>query len=417
MADLDLSYSDFERVFADLPAAPLKNRFFEENPFQGKKRAALARPGTSVVGYYGDGPMRKFYSQPGLFGGALFFVSGDTLYRRDTDGTTYAITGLIYGSGEVSMCSVKGIDYERIFIADGARLQFYGGGTKATGDISVTGSNATAGDTIRIADTYWEFETPASNGTVSDGTGDSGNPFKVAIGADWAATLANLVAAITFTGTSGETYSATLAGQSSTVTATVNSAGDTVTVTSKVDTAAGNAYALTDTVDAGGVIATPGGGLLSGGNNHGLSGVEVPDGYPPIQVTALKSYVIVAIDNSDRFYWVEPAAVIIDPLDFATAESQPDNVVALKTIQDTAWFIGQTSTEIWYPTGDTDAPFAPVNGRVYDRGAIEGTVVSVKGTLFLVDQDYVVYAIGGSPQRVSNHGVEEKIRKTIAAET
>ncbi len=418
MPPLELSFSDFERVYADLPAAALKNRFFEENPFQGTKKAAIARPPTETLGNYGNGPIRKIYSQPGIFSGAAFFVSDDTLYRRDTDGTTYAVTGTIYGSGEVSMCSAKGLDYERIFIADGNRLQFYSGGTNATGEIEATGgTTAAAGDTLRIGDTYWEFETPASNNTVTDGTGSVANPFKVAIEATWALTFANLVAAISFTGVSGEDYSGTLAGQSSTVSAALSSSGSIVTITSKADNAAGNLIELEDTVDGGGNIATPVGGFLTGGNLHGLSGVEVPDGLPPTQVATLKSYILVAIGSTDRFYFIEPAGVTIDPLNFATAEAVPDEIVALVAMQDTAWFIGQSSTEIWYPTGNQDTPFAPVAGRVYDRGALEGTVVNIKGTLYLVDQDYIVYGIGGGPQRVSNHGVEELIRTTIASES
>ena len=414
MAEVGLSFSNFERVYADLPAAPLINRFFEENPFQGTKKAAVARPGTTVLGNYGTGPIRKIFSQPGLFSGALFFVSGNELFRRDLDGTTYAIGGIIYGDGEVSMCVAKGLDYERLFIADGARLQFYSGGTRASGDISWTGgANAVDGDTVNINGTYYEWETPDGFGAVTDGVGSAANPFKVAIGVDWDESLDNLRSAITFDGTSGETYSATIAGRNTEVTASYTTPDLTITAT--VDTDVGNTYVLVDTVDSGGNIQTPAGGLLSGGDNHGLSGIEMPEGLPPTQVATLKSYIIVAVGSTDRFYWVAPAEVTIDALDFATAEASPDEIVALVVMQDTAWFIGQSTTEIWYATGDPDLPFTPVSGRVYDRGAIEGTVVNVKGTLYLVDQDYVVYAIGGGPQRVSNHGIEETIRKALGA--
>lgn len=416
MAEVPLSFSDFDRIYADLPAASLKNRFFEENPFQGKKRAAVARPGTVPLGNWGSGPIRRVYSAPGLFQDALFFVSGDTLYRRDLDGTTYAINGIIYGDGEVSMCVVKGLDYERLFIADGARLQFYGGGTKASGDITWTGgANAVAGDTVNINGTFYEFETPDGFGNVSTGLGTSADPFKVAIGADWDASLTNLGHAINFTGTSGQTYSSTIGGQRTDVEASFSTPD--LTITAKVDTAVGNTYVLTDTVDSGGNIQTPGTGLLSGGNNHGLSGIEIPQGLGPTHVTTLKSYVIVAIGTTDRFYWVAPAAVTINALDFATAEAAPDDIVSIQTMQDTVWFIGETKTEIWYATGNTALPFNPVSGRVYDRGALSGTVVNIKGTLYLVDQDYIVYAISGGPQRISNHGVEEQIRKAVAAES
>jgi len=416
MPEIDLAFSDFERIYADLPPAPLRNRFFEENPLQGKKRAAIARPATTSIGNYGTGPIRKVFSQPGLFAGALFFVSGNTLYRRDTDGTTFAINGIVYGEGEVSMCVGKGLDYERLFIADGARLQFYSGGTKASGIVSYTGgSDAAPGDQVEVNGTYYEFETPDGFGFVTDGVGSSSNPFKVAIGGTWDVSLDNLRSALAFDGTTGQTYSATIAGQNLQVTASYTS--PELTITARIDTAAGNLYTLTDPVDGGSNIQTPALGLFTGGNNHGLSGIEMPDGLPPTQVGTLKSYVIVAVGSTDRFYWVEPAAVTIDALNFATAESSPDQIVSLNIMQDTVWFVGQSVTEIWYTTGDLALPFSPVSGRVYDRGALPGTVVNVKGTLYLVDQDYVVYAISGGAQRVSNHGIEEQIRLAVAAES
>lgn len=414
MPPLDLSFSDFDRVYADLPPAPLRNRFFEENPFQGKKRAAIARPATSVLGYYGEGPIRKVFSQPGLFGGALFFVSNQTLYRWDVadmqaGNDPYTVSGLILGDGEVSMCVAEGLDYERLFIADGTLLQFYGGGTRATGTIAFTGgSNPAEGDTVQIGTVYYKW-----TATVTTGDGSAATPFDVLIGADWDESFDNLLKAISFTGTSGTTYTSTLAGQHPEVTAAYVS--PTLTITSRSDTADSNLIALADTVDGGGNISVSG-ATLTGGNNHGLNGIEVPEGLPPTQVATLKSYIIVAIGSTDRFYWVEPAGVTIDALDFATAESQPDELVAVKVIGDTAWFIGESSTEIWYTTGDVNLPFSPVAGRVYDRGALEGTVVNIKGTLYLVDQDYIVYAISGGPQRISNHGVEETIRKVYATE-
>ena len=409
--EIDLSFSDFDRVYADLPPAPLANRFFEENPFQGRKRAAIARPGTNTLGNYGTGPIRKIFSQPGIFQGALFFVSGDTLYRRDVDGTTYAVNGTIFGDGEVSMCVVKGLDYERLFIADGSRLQFYSGGTNATAVLTNSGgTDAAEGDQVEINGIYYEF-----NAVVVDGLGTSSSPFSVLLGGTWDATWANLSAAINFTGTSGTTYSSTLGGQRLDIEASYSSPN--LTLTAIDDTEAGNAYTVTDPVDGGGNITVPATELFTGGGVHGISGVEVPDGLGPTHVASLNSYVVVGIGRTDRFYWIEPAEVTIDPLDFATAEAAPDTIVSIQAMQDTLWFIGQTTTEVWYATGQADLPFNPVNGRVYDRGALEGTVVNIKGTLYLVDQDYIVYAISGGPQRISNHGIEEQIRLTVAEET
>jgi len=225
----------------------------------------------------------------------------------------------------------------------------------------------------------------------------------------------NMLQAISFTGTQGVTYSANLGGQNPQVTAAypgLNVDDDALlTVTARTDLAAGNDLATTET----GANMSWGAATLTGGGTHALSGVPMPDGLPPIAVATLKSFVLVAVGNSDRFYWIRPAEITIAPLDFATAESQPDDVLTVEVVGDTAWFVGEGSTEVWYATGVVASPFAPVPGRVFDRGAIEGTVVNIKGSVFLVGRDYVVYAIAGAPNRISNHGVEQTIRTALEA--
>lgn len=405
---IPISFTSEERDYADLPVAVVKNRFFEKTPTNQTGAVMLARPGTDEVATYGDGPIRAIYSLPGLFDGALFIVSGDRMYRRGVDGSSVMLDGFIYGTGDVSITGVAGAGYERLFIADGALLQHYDGGSHATGTLTGTGQVG-EDDTIQIGDVWYRW-----TGTVGPGSGTPGDPWDVLIGADLEESLANMAAALNFTGTQGTTYSANLGGQNPDVTAT--STATTLVLTARTDLAAGNDIDTTvtspDTVPA----VSWGTPTLTGGGTHGLVGVPVPDGLPPISVGTLKAHILVAIGRTDRFYWIEPGEILIDPLNFATAESQPDDVLNVEIVGDTAWFVGEGSTEVWYPTGDAEAPFAPVGGRVYDRGAIEGTVVNVKGAVILVGADYVVYAISGGPQRVSNHGIEQMIREALEAE-
>lgn len=418
MADneqVPISFSDWQRRFADLTPAVLKNRFFEQNPSQAQGSAMLARPGTTDLLTVGEGQIRAFYSLPGLFDGAAFIVSGENLYRVETDLSFIQITGIVFGTGNVSMTGVAGAGYERLFLADGSHLQVYQGGTNASGIL--TGSaHVSDGDTVEIGGTYYQWTDPDTAGEVSNGAGSSSNPWKVRRGANLGEDLNNMVKAINFTGTQGVTYSANLGGQNGAVSAAVTDTAETMmTVTAKTDLAAGNLITTTvvsaDTVP----VISWGAGTLSGGGTHGLSGVEVPDGLPPVSVGTLKSYILVALGDTDRFYWIEPGELVIDALDFATAESQPDDTLEVLVVGDTAMFIGENSTEVWYATGVAESPFAPVSGRVYDRGAVDGTIINVKGIVFLVGPDNVVYAIGGSAQRVSNHGVEESIRLALGA--
>lgn len=398
---IPLAFTDSERVYADLPPALLKNRILERNVTQKGGEVFLARPGSKKLATFGSGPIRATYSLPGLFDGSAFIVSGNSLYRRTPGGTTIPITGYVYGGGAVSMAGVKGSGYEYLFIADGSHLQVYSGGTNASGTLTGT-AHVSEGDTIQIGSSYYQW-----TATVGTGSGTAADPWKVLLGASLSEDLANMVKAITFAGTPGTDFSSNLAGQNGEVTAT--STATTLDVTALSDLSDGNLIATT--VPTGTTVSW-GSATLTGGGVHGLNGVEVPDGLPPATVAVLKSYVIVTLVGYGKFFWLEPGTIVIDPLNFADAESKPDATLAATTVGDTVWFIGEDSTEVWYPTGGTP-PFRPVSGRSYDRGAVEGTVANVKGTVFLVGPDNIVYAIAGSPTRVSDNGIEETIRKAL----
>lgn len=398
---VQLSFANWPRDFGDLSPAVLRNRYFEQNPSVGGGTALLARSGTSPLVTTGSGNIRAMFSLPGLFDGALFVVSGDTMYRVDADLTVTPIVGNVLGLEAVSFAGVAGAGYQRLFVADGTLLQFYSGGVQATAILTGT-APATDGDILQVGTTYYQWKT-----VVGSGIGTVGDPFDVLIGASLAEDLANMVKAFSFTGISGTDYSPELAGQNTLV--TVTSDATTLTITARTDLVAGNSIA---SISSSANLTFPAATLLGGGT-HGLSGCAVPDGLPPVSLATLKSHVIVALGNTDRFYWVNPGDITIDALSFATAESQPDDVLSVQTVGDTLMFVGENTTEVWYPTGNPDAPFAPVAGRVYDRGAIAGSVVNVNGTVFLVGTDNIVYSIGGQAQRVSTHAIEETIRKHL----
>jgi len=150
-----------------------------------------------------------------------------------------------------------------------------------------------------------------------------------------------------------------------------------------------------------------------------VSTVTTPDDVAAISVGYIAGYIIVvtaAEDNSmnGRFYWINPGETTIDPLNFATAEKAPDPLLSVRIIGDQIWFLGTNSTEVWYLSGQADAPFARVQGRTFERGVWGGTDVAVKDSVMLIDADGVVYNIsGGGPQRVSDNAIEEQIRRAI----
>lgn len=151
-----------------------------------------------------------------------------------------------------------------------------------------------------------------------------------------------------------------------------------------------------------------------------LTQVAVPDDVGVISVGMIANFVIVVIAQgfgmNGRFYWIEPGDRTIDPLNFATAERSPDPLWSVIVVGDQFWLPGTSTTEVWYPTGSQDAPFLRIQGRLFDRGVWEGTPVQVKDTLILVDTDGTVYATDDGPRRISTSGIEERIRRAMAAE-
>jgi hypothetical protein len=105
-------------------------------------------------------------------------------------------------------------------------------------------------------------------------------------------------------------------------------------------------------------------------------------------------------------------ATAINGLNFATAESDPDDIVALAKLGDDIIFFGEKTTEWWSPTTSVDAPFIRNGGRRYDKGlAAQFTVVTLDNTLIYVGTaqqgaDLQVYRASAVPVAISNEGIE-----------
>ena len=82
---------------------------------------------------------------------------------------------------------------------------------------------------------------------------------------------------------------------------------------------------------------------------------------------------------------------------------------------DQFWLPGESTTEVWYFTGDPTTPVRRLAGVVFDRGTWEATATVIDNTLIVCDADGAVFAITGSgqPKRISTDDIEEQIRKAI----
>jgi hypothetical protein len=151
-----------------------------------------------------------------------------------------------------------------------------------------------------------------------------------------------------------------------------------------------------------------------------LTPITMPDDVAPTSVVVVDEFVFITIQQDlvnghpgDQFYWILPGEVTVDPLNFATAESKPDILLQALSLGDQLVLAGKDSTEFWYGTGDVDAPFAPIEGRPYDRGMWGGTGVLLNDALFLVGSDSRVYKVTDSATPISAPGIEERIARAM----
>lgn len=152
-----------------------------------------------------------------------------------------------------------------------------------------------------------------------------------------------------------------------------------------------------------------------------FSAITDPDLPEVAGVVTLAGRFIYTTTSSDRFYWsAVNDATDIDGLDFATAEGSPDATVAVAVLGDELFFFGSDSTEIWFPTGDLDAPYQRTQGRRYTRGCAAGaSVVQMDNTLIWVGDDRIVYRAENQPRAIGDPGISEALRdcSSLAAAT
>jgi PKD repeat protein len=144
---------------------------------------------------------------------------------------------------------------------------------------------------------------------------------------------------------------------------------------------------------------------------HELKTCAVPDDVPISDLITINSYVIAAQAASRKFFYIPPDETDIDALNFYSMEAEPDQIVNLLAVGDQVWIFGQSSSEVWYPTGDAEDPFARAQGRAFSQGILPGTLARVQDNIVVVGQDRVAYRIVGGPERISHHGIEEMLRQ------
>ena len=119
--------------------------------------------------------------------------------------------------------------------------------------------------------------------------------------------------------------------------------------------------------------------------------------------------------NTGQFQISQLYGTDIDGLDYATAEGAPDPLISLIVDHREIWLLGTETVEVWINVGAPDFPFQRIQGAFLEVGcAAQYSVAKMDNSIFWLARDERGYgtvqrAVGYSPQRVSNHAVENAI--------
>jgi hypothetical protein len=131
----------------------------------------------------------------------------------------------------------------------------------------------------------------------------------------------------------------------------------------------------------------------------------------------LDGYFVFNEPNSQKF-WVTSLldGTSVDPLDFASAEGYPDDVVALIVDHREVYLFGNNSVEVWYDAGTPDFPLARVQGAFMEVGCEAAySVAKLDNSVFWLGSDArgrgIVYRANGyTPARISTNAIEYAIQ-------
>jgi hypothetical protein len=163
------------------------------------------------------------------------------------------------------------------------------------------------------------------------------------------------------------------------------------------------------------MIVTGNHGYFYNPATNAITVITDPDFTGADTVYFLDGYFVFNQKGTGRFQITELYGTDIDSLDFATAEGSPDLLLSLMASNRELWLFGETSTEVYFNSGNSDFPFERINGAFIEIGcAAKFSPAKIDNTVYWLaadDRGYgtVQRANGYTPQRVSDHGVEYAI--------
>ena len=137
--------------------------------------------------------------------------------------------------------------------------------------------------------------------------------------------------------------------------------------------------------------------------------------YDSDTVAYMDGYFIFNRSGTGQFFISKLYSTELNPLDWATGESAPDDTVGVIVASRQLWIMGEKSTEVWYDSGDPLFPFTRISGAVVDIGCRKfTTMATILNSVFFVGNDLKVYMTNGyTPQIISTGAIETMLENYV----
>jgi hypothetical protein len=149
-------------------------------------------------------------------------------------------------------------------------------------------------------------------------------------------------------------------------------------------------------------------------NGSSFGTIAFPDSANVIKVVEGASRFVAIRANSGKFYFTPALQQTFDALDFATAESESDQLLDAIFIDDILILFGRETVEFWPNTTDQNLPFQPLEGRVFERGIKATGCASAFGSTFAWVTNVGTVCVQDENNIISNPGIEERVNASAS---
>lgn len=141
-----------------------------------------------------------------------------------------------------------------------------------------------------------------------------------------------------------------------------------------------------------------------------------PNFYGSNVVTFQDGYFIFQRPNTRQFYISDLNDITFNNPSVASKDGDPDNLIAIISVNRNLWLMGDISTELWFNSGDNNNPFQYASGTLMQYGIVSPYSLARMGNTICwlgkdqTGQGIVYMANGYSPQRISTNAIEIAIQ-------